>query len=691
MEGNISILFAVLWPMIGALACFIAGRMDKKLRDYLAVFVTGIELVLFIILFTKVWNGGELYFVLHDFCARGLWFRLDGFRVSYALITALMWMMATIFSKEYLKKERNRNRFYFFLLLTLGATIGVFASDDLFTTFIFFEIMSLSSFVWVIQEEKKEAIKAAETYLAIAIIGGLAMLMGLFLLYSQTGTLAFGELYHALQMAENKAVIYIAGACMLVGFGAKAGMFPLHVWLPKSHPVAPAPASALLSGILLKTGVFGILVMTCNIFAYDYNWAMVILICGTLTMAIGAILAVFQVNLKSIIACSSMSQIGFILVGVGMQGLLGEHNQLAVRGTYLHMVNHSVIKLVLFMGAGVIVMNLHKLDLNKIRGFGRKKPALLFAFLMGAIGISGIPLFNGYVSKTLLHESIVEYGEVASELGISSFITGIEWIFLISGGFTFAYMLKIFIALFIEKNDDQAAMDAYNKKYMNKQSTFALISIAVCIPVMGMAPGIVMDKMADFAQGFMHGHELHHAVHYFSLENLKGAAISLSIGAIVYVVLVRMVLMKKRADGVKEYVYVWPTWMDLENSSYRPVIGVALPFVGAVVCRIADKTADGCAALLANTVLRPARNRRPLQYCSRFTYIVGDMLDGIVAFLNRTVCKKKPLKFSFVNFFTVSTTEVRRTSTLITRSVSFGLLLFCIGLLMTLVYLLIVA
>ena len=132
---------------------------------------------------------------------------------------------------------------------------------------------------------------------------------------------------------------------MLFGFGAKAGMFPLHVWLPKAHPVAPAPASALLSGILTKTGVFGVLVVSAEIFRYDEQWGKLILCLGVITMFGGAFLAVFSIDLKRTLACSSMSQIGFILVGTGMTELLGEENALAVRGTILHMVNHSLIKL----------------------------------------------------------------------------------------------------------------------------------------------------------------------------------------------------------------------------------------------------------------------------------------------------------------------------------------------------------
>ena len=185
---------------------------------------------------------------------------LDGFRSVYTLVAAFMWMMTTVFSKEYFKHYHNRNRYYLFMLLTLGATMGVLLSADLFTTFIFFEMMSLTSYVWVAHDEKKDSLRAAETYLAVAVIGGMVMLMGLFMLYHLLGPdgLFIDRMTVAALQCQDKTVLYVAGALICVGFAAKAGAFPLHIWLPKAHPVAPAPASALLSGILTKAGIFGI-------------------------------------------------------------------------------------------------------------------------------------------------------------------------------------------------------------------------------------------------------------------------------------------------------------------------------------------------------------------------------------------------------------------------------------------------
>ncbi len=348
---------------------------------------------------------------LPGLCGSGLTFCLDGFRLIYLAAGIIMWSISGIFSLEYMAHYEKKRRYYVFFWATFFATMGVFLSGDFYTTFLFFEIMSFTSYVWVAFDEKAESLRAAQTYLAVAVIGGLTMLMGLFLLNHLCGTLEFQALgQKSREILETGGAqakeLYMAGILMLTGFGAKAGCFPLHIWLPKAHPAAPAPASALLSGILTKTGIFGLIVMSFGIFFGEFNWGLLIVVLGLITMFWGAFLAVFSINLKRTLACSSISQIGFILTGLGIGSLLlaaGEEPVLAVRGTLLHMINHSLFKLVLFLCAGTVFMNLHQLDLNHIRGFGRNKPALGFCFFAGAAGLAGIPGFSGYVSKTLLH------------------------------------------------------------------------------------------------------------------------------------------------------------------------------------------------------------------------------------------------------------------------------------------------
>ena len=556
------ILLLILMPMALAPMSWLLGRRSKSLRNGFVVAAGFLELAL------ALWaalRGGSA--ALPELCVLGFRFELDGFRRIYTLIFAGMWAMTLLFSPDYFAHHRKRNRYYFFQLLTLGATMGVFLAADLYTSFVFFEIMSFTSFAWVIQEETAGAIKAAKTYLAVAVIGGLAALMGLFLLWNSLGTLRISELCAAARAAGRSPTLYVAGGCILLGYGAKAGMFPVHIWLPKAHPVAPAPASALLSGALTKTGVWGILAISCNLFRGDPAWGALILGLGAVTMLLGAVLALFSVDLKRTLACSSMSQIGFILSGVGMICLLGEENALAARGTLLHMVNHSLFKLVLFLCAGAVYRNLHRLDLNEIRGFGRGKPLLMLCFLLGAMGISGVPLLNGYVSKTLLHEAILE--------GLPHYgwpLKAVEWIFLFSGGLTAAYMTKLFVAIFVEKHPTRQTEFDADKDWLSRPAALALGCSGAVIPILGFTADLSMNALADLGTDFLHGEPLAHAVRYLSLENLKGGAVSLAIGAAVYLLLVRTWM---RKDG--NYVNRWPGRLDLEELVYRPLLLKLLP------------------------------------------------------------------------------------------------------------------
>lgn len=701
---NILIETAIFLPMLAALLSYGIGRKNKNMRNIFADVTTGVTFILCMILALQMFIGRteDIFVEIPYVCGMGLHFTLDGFRALYGTIAAFMWFMTTLFSKEYFGHYRNRNRYYLFLLLTLGATEGVFFSADFFTTFVFFEMMSFTSYVWVVHDEKPESLRAGATYLAVAVMGGLVMLMGIFLLYDMTGTLNFAELsgcYDHYVLTTSSGIpekkIWAAGLCLLFGFGAKAGAFPLHIWLPKAHPVAPAPASALLSGILTKAGMYGILILTAYIFFQNAAWGGMILILGVFTMVIGALLALFSVDLKRTLACSSVSQIGFILVGVGMADLLGKENAIALRGSLLHMVNHSLIKLVLFMAAGVVFMNVHKLDLNEVRGFGRKKPLLNVIFLIGALGIGGIPLFNGYVSKTLLHESIVEYvflinAGVIPAFFSTSFMNAVEWIFLLSGGLTIAYMTKLYVCLFVEKNADAAVQkkyDALQGKYMNRASAFALTVSAALLPLMGLLPGIVMDGIADMGQSFLRA-EVMEKVSYFSFSNLKGALISLIFGALIYCLIVRFLLMKKESGGgEKYYMNRMPVWLDLENLIYRPVLLKILPFAFGVLCRFLDSLVDTIVVVLRKTVYRDEKLPHERPEGNVFTHLAAFAASFFERLCNLLLRRKNPKKQDYEHKLALVHEEWRENSMMITRSMSFGLLLFCVGLILTVAYL----
>lgn len=625
-------------------------------------------------------------FGINGICGFGLRFSLDGFRLLYTGIAVLMWGCTMIFSVEYMAHYRNKLRYYLFSLVTFLATVGVFLSADLFTTFIFFEIMSLASYVWVVQDEREASLRAGDTYLAIAVIGGLVMLMGIFMLYHLSGTTDLTAVGF-----DGSVVQFTAGVLMLFGFAAKAGGFPLHIWLPKAHPVAPAPASALLSGILTKAGIFGILLLSCYMFYGSAQWGTLILSIGVITMFLGALLALFSIDLKRTLACSSVSQIGFILTGIGAFDLLGEENALAARGSLMHMVNHSMIKLLLFMIAGVVYMNLHELDLNKIRGFGRKKNLLKVQFLMGALGIGGIPLWNGYVSKTLIHESLVEYKELLHEGHVMPYLFGaemmtvIEWVFIISGGLTIAYMTKLFVAIFVEKNKDAEAQKKFDdkKKYMNTASAVVLTIPAIFMPLAGMAPHVVADGIMNLGQDFLRASKLEESIHYFSGTNLLGGFYSIAIGAFLYLVVVRKCLMK---DG--EYVNRWPKYLDLEDYFYRPLLLVILPAICTFVCRIADRLVDGVVVALRKTIFKDEKLPQERIEGTALTHFFGQMGDSLIHQLNDTIWSYKPRKEKVEHKLALFATFVSENNTIIARSLSFALSLACLGLVLVLLFML---
>ncbi len=664
-------------------------------------------------------------------CGFRLAFCLDGFRLLYAGIALFMWIVSLLFTPRYFRGHGHLGRYVFFTLLTFFSTIGVFLSDDLFCTFIFFEIMSFASYVWVAQEETPAALRAAGTYLAVAVFGGMVTLMGLFMLHHLAGTLSFSGLRTWAASLQDPSVLLAPALLAFTGFAAKAGVFPLHIWLPKAHPVAPAPASALLSGILTKSGVFGMIVLSCNLFPANAAWGSLLLALALPTMIIGALMAVFSTDLKHTLACSSMSQIGFILTGLAFTVLLGHENALAARGTLLHMVNHSLIKLDLFLCAGAVFMNTHTLNLTELRGFGRHKPFLHFCFLTGYLGLIGLPLFSGYLSKSLIHEAILEY---AAEAGSAAWVFSLyEKLFLCAGGLTAAYMTKLYLCLFIFRNRDAAIQARFDQKksYLSPASALALAMAALPPLLLGLLPDLLASPLLNAGVPFLGGGSLHGAIAWFSAENLSGAASSLGIGLLVCL-LIHCFLVRQGA-----YLSRWPVWLDLENRLYRPLVVRILPALGGFVAGCCNRFVENplLMKLLPNAVTACTRacehivdnplltNRVPkaVTACTRalenapdalvvglrhsmlrkekesdhsltlgdqWLLASGDRQNRFEAFLNRfrPQSAKKPTDH-VARLFSIQK-EARRLDFRYSRSFSFGLLMLSIGLCAVLIYLL---
>lgn len=644
-----SLHLLIIWPFFCALIVRLItedGRFGKRaaqIRDTLVLIGAFTETLLVGFLMTE-----NMRAVVPLFGGFGLGLRFYHFTSIYCLIAAVAWLLAVMLSREYIKHYPHPERFYSYLFLTLGAVEGIFMASDFFTLFLFFELMSFVSYPLVAHDEKSSTLRAANTYLAVSVIGGLFILMGMFIVYRQIGSLTFSTVF-TFSGYTNRRLILIAGALMLVGFGAKAGMYPLHIWLPKAHPAAPAPASALLSGLLTKTGIFGILSVTTTMLYGNKEWSDILLVLGTITMVWGALCALLSSNLKKLLACSSMSQIGFILVGIGCYALNSSVEVAA--GIALHMINHSLIKMILFGAAGVIYMGVHSLELADMKGWGRGKPLLNAAFLSGALGIGGIPFWNGYISKSLLHEGIVSISNKPVEI-----------LFLISGGLTIAYMAKVYITIFIRHPD----RDFDENQRIDSFSAAALIAPAIALPIIGVVPNITAVRLINFSLPQFRVAQLGR-VYFFSGEMLSGALISFLIGLTIFFLFVRR-------HPCKNYI---PSGFDLEDKFYRPLLLNILPAIFGAICTVLDRY-----------IFEPIVSA--VTFCGAFAGRVCDnAVDGVLWLNRRTVMRPIARKPRNITPAEEKLNEVSDSLHNVAGGLSFGLLMTCIGLCATILYLII--
>ncbi len=254
---------------------------------------------------------------------------------------------------------------------------------------------------------------------------------------------------------------------------------------------------------------------------------------------------------------------------------------------------------------------------------------------------------------------------------------------------TLAYMTKLYVAVFVEENSSKKEQRRFDsmKKYMSPISAFAIAASAVILPVLGFLPNLVTDKIADLGHGFMHFEGELHAVHYFNFQNLKGGCISVVIGVGLYL-LIRKFLMKEQS-GVREYRNCWPKWLDIEELIYRPVLLTIMPFLARVVCRILDSLVDGIILFLRKTLYRDRKIPHELPEGSEFTHLLGEALDFMRNLKRRILRQPVPEhEVSYEHKLAMQREKFVETNTIIQRSLSFGLLLFYVGLVFTLIYLL---
>ncbi|MBF4694402.1 complex I subunit 5 family protein [Fusibacter ferrireducens] len=556
-----TLVYILILPLLGAFIGYYIGRKNEMKRDLFNVVFTAVELLLVITLFPAI-KDQAIEYMVPNIMGTGLHLKVDMLRYAMLFISALAWFLTTMYSTQYLIKKKNRNRYYFFFMLTYAMTMGVFMSENIINLFTFFEGMSLTSYALVIHDEDKYSHEAGKSYLAMAIAGGLVMLFGIFLAFDYTGTLDIGDMGKIMPTLGD--IRYVIALLVMFGFMIKASVFPLHTWLPKAYTAAPTPSSALLSGILLKTGLFGIIIVLVELMNFDIAIALLLYCLGIINIFLGGILAIMQRNVKRIIAYSSMSQTGFMLMGIGLVGILGKEGGLALSATILYMINHAFFKILLFMGTGIIYMILGELSINKISGFGRKKYKLGIFFLIGVLGLCAFPGFNGFVSKTLLHEAILEAHHSTHHI----FFTVTEYLFILGGGLTVAYMLKLFVAIFVENNPEFYGQ--YNEQ-VHKRALVPMGILAALILCIGLFPNAILEPLINYAEYIGFEPILH--VKVYSSESILYSMISLLIGILIYQLIIRRKLYVKHETGG---AYFNPSlgWFNIETDLFDPILKI---------------------------------------------------------------------------------------------------------------------
>ncbi len=569
LSGSL-LIWVFLVPVGGAFMVLLSGAKSEGLRNILAVIVSGITCLMCAVIFLQSANN-PLSWEWGNFLNVGMFMKADVFGAFMALAATFIWFLATVFSVTYMDHEVNKNRYYLFYLLTLGACAGVFLAGDFFSLFIFFEMMSLTSYVLVIHTQTKESMSAGRNYLFLSVFGGLLILSGIILLYRETGSTALAPMMSL--MADAGITKYVITALLIGGFGIKAGMLPLHIWLPKAHPVAPAPASALLSGIMIKTGAYGIirtvmLVMTpadgsnAELWGFAREMGTVIIAISIVTMLGGAVMALFQTNIKRVLAYSSISQMGYILMGVGSAAYLGYEGTMGFAGFSYHILNHAFFKAGMFMMVGAVYYRTHELEFSRLGGLARYFPVTAAAFLIAVMGIAGFPGCNGYISKTLLHHGI-EYVYKGSDSG---WFLAAERLFTLTGALTVCYVSRLYYNVFWGQKPDN--LHHIEKEPLSEKIVFG--TFAGVIVFLGLFPQLILSRViVPAARGFVFKDEKVEYLlkqDFINWTDLQGVFIPITAGLILLVVMTKTGIFDLRLPG----------WFSVEKLIYTPVTRLAM-------------------------------------------------------------------------------------------------------------------
>jgi hydrogenase-4 component B len=487
-----------------ALALLLADAARARVLVYGACLVVALVLLLIALLALLGVSRGPLAATLPlGIPWLGAHFRLDALAAFFLAVVSLGAAAASLFALGYGRHEPAPRRVLpFYPAFLAGMTIVVLA-DDAFTFLVSWEFMSLSSWALVMAHHRVgDNIRAGYVYLIMASFGTLALLLTFGLLAGPDGGYAFADMRGGHPSAALAASILVLA---LIGAGSKAGLVPLHVWLPLAHPAAPSHVSALMSGVMTKVAVYGFVRIVFDLLGTPaWWWSMLVLALGGVTAVMGVLYALMQHDLKRLLAYHTVENIGIIFIGLGLALAFKTHGMawaaaLALTAALLHVFNHSVFKSLLFFGAGAVLTATGERDMEHLGGLIHRMPQTAFAFLVGCAAISALPPLNGFVSEWLTFQAILLSPQLPS-WGLKFLVPAVGALLALSAALAAACFVKAFGVSFLGRARTPAAARAQET---DRFSLAAMFSFAALCLIAGIVPGFFIDALAPVVQSLV--------------------------------------------------------------------------------------------------------------------------------------------------------------------------------------------
>lgn len=407
-------------------------------------------------------------------------FAFDNLGRVFLAAVLILYTAVAFYAFEYMKMEEKPNVFFAFYYVSLGAMISVAAAGNLVTLYFCFEMATLTSVPLVLHEGTKEAIAAAMKYLFYSIAGALMGLFAVFFVYyyGEGGrSFVMGGFLNQAAAQEHAGILLAACFVGIIGFGTKAGMYPMHGWLPAAHPIAPAPASGLLSGIIAKAGIIAVIRLVYYSYGTEFlkgTWVQYAWMClAMLTVFMGSMMAFLEKNMKKRLAYSTISQISYIMIALSLMSPEG------LEGGLLHMLSHVASKGTLFLCAGVFIYKLGKRNVGDLVGIGRQMPVTMWCFFIAAMSLVGIPPMGGFLSKWVIAGAAIGSGS-----GVFAYLPPV--ILLISALLTAGYLFPVAFKAFFPGKDYSGPTEKAEPSALMTVPMIALCAVAAVVGIFGV-------------------------------------------------------------------------------------------------------------------------------------------------------------------------------------------------------------